>query len=204
MNTLVTEWPPVARSRTALGLLRGAATGLFVLQSCASCGQAQYPPRDACQRCLGSDLPWQEVDNRGTLKALTTIRLSNEPYFQGRLPWRIGLVASPLGLTLVAHLLPSCRPDEAVILSLRIDAAGRAVVVASPERVTYDATDSDDSHPLESDFISDPDGLTVRVTDGSSELGSEVAASLARRGAQVIQGSSEGAVNAAAVIDTTA
>jgi hypothetical protein len=144
------------------------------------------------------------VDNRGTLKAVTSIRYSNEPYFQERLPWQIGIVSSPLGVSMIAHLLPSCRPEEPVTLSLRIDAAGRPVLVASPEVV--DAADSEavpGLHPLPSDFISDPAGLTILVTDVTSELGQEVTESLLRRGARVIFGGSGDAEDADAVLDTT-
>jgi uncharacterized OB-fold protein len=196
MKAVISELPPPARSAAALGLLRGAASGRFMLQQCNECGKVQYPPRDACQRCLGSELPWHEVDNRGTLKAVTTVRLSNEPYFQDRLPWRVGIVSSDLGLSLIAHLLPSCRPEEPVTLSLRIDAAGRAVLVADSDREAMAGL-----RPLESDFLTDPAGMTILVRDGESELGREVAQSLLERGAQVVFADNGAAGDADAVVD---
>lgn len=202
MNANVSEGPPSARSSTALGLLRGAAKGLFMLQQCADCDKVQYPPRDACHHCLGSDLPWQEVDNRGVLKAETAIHVSNEPYFQERLPWQIGIVASDLGCSVIAHLLPSCRLDEEVVLSLRVDAAGRGVLVAEalnePEPTI---TEEHTKHPTEADFLTDPDGLRILITNGESELGQEVAESLRERGVQEIV-FEEHAKNVDAVLDT--
>ena len=53
--------PPEMRSRASLGLSAAAAEGRFALQVCADCGTVQYPPRDACQNCLSTDLPWQDV-----------------------------------------------------------------------------------------------------------------------------------------------
>jgi uncharacterized OB-fold protein len=203
MNALTDGLPPSGRSLAALGLLRGASAGLFMLQECSDCGTVQYPPRDACHRCLGSDLPWEMVENRGTLKAATVIRASNEPYFQERLPWRVGIVSSPLGMSMIAHLLPSCEVEQQVSLSLRFDAAGRAVVVASP---LDDGTSSEAEpglRPVESDFVDDPAGKVILVTDGSSDLGKEVTKALTERGAkQVIFDRSAG--NADFVVDTTA
>lgn len=200
MIDITSVLPPQARSMSALGLLRGAATGTFILQRCASCSQVQYPPRDACHRCLGAELSWEEVDNHGILKAVTTIRVSNEPYFQERLPWRIGIVSSEVGLSMVAHLLPSCRPEETVALSLRIDASGRAVLVAAGD--DDGAAAEPGLRPVESDFLTDPAGLTVLVTDGTTDLGREVARTLLERGAQVIFAGTGAAADADAVVDT--
>ncbi len=48
--------PPWARGRTALGMTAAAAEGRFELQVCERCAAAQYPPRDACHRCLSGRL----------------------------------------------------------------------------------------------------------------------------------------------------
>jgi uncharacterized OB-fold protein len=203
MNALTASLPPSGRSSTALGLLRGAAAGRFMLQECSACGKVQYPPRDACHRCLGSELPWHSVDNRGKLKAVTVIRASNEPYFQDRSPWRVGIVVSPLGISLIAHLLPSCQVERQVSLSLRIDAAGRAVVVASPLDDGTIRTAEPGVRPIESDFLDDPAGRVILVSDGTSELGKEVTKSLTERGAKqvIFEGSAE---DADYVVDTSA
>jgi hypothetical protein len=148
-------------------------------------------------------LPWEIVDNRGTLKAATVIRASSEPYFQQRLPWRVGIVASPLGVSLIAHLLPSCQVEQQVSLSLRIDAAGRAVVVASPLDDWAIRKTEPGWRPTESDFLDDPAGKTILVTDGTSELGKGVTRALTERGAKQVlfEGT---AADADFVVDTTA
>lgn len=203
MTVLSNTRPPAARSEAALGLLRGAAAGRFVLQQCADCSSVQYPPRDACHTCLGAELPWREVDPRGTLCATTTIRASNEPYFQERLPWTIGIIASLTGPSVIAHLMPQCVVGDPVVLGLRLDAAGRAVVVARPadgeptpvNAIANGATQADSSmdasgppetRPTGSDFFDNPTGRRVLVTDGCSNLGQSVVSALLERGASYV------------------
>lgn len=200
MKELLNTRPPAARSEAALGLLRGAATGRFILQQCADCSSVQYPPRDACHVCLGAELPWREVDPRGKLCAATTIHASNEPYFQERLPWTTGIVAALAGPSIIAHLLPQCVVGDPVVLDLRLDASGRGVVVARPAEVeltsvsvrgnaatltdsTVDAPGLLKTSPTESDFFDSPTGRRVLITDGCSDLGKVVVAALLERGA---------------------
>ena len=44
--------PPGGRSRVALGMTAAAALGRFELQVCRDCEAVQYPPREACHKCL--------------------------------------------------------------------------------------------------------------------------------------------------------
>lgn len=124
--------PPASRSRAALGLGVMAAQGRFGLQLCADCQAVQYPPRDACVKCLSNDLHWQDVDPAGTLLAETTIRVSPEPYFRERMPWRMGAVKLNAGPMLNCHLHGEVSRGDAVRLSLKLDKAGQGVLVALP------------------------------------------------------------------------
>ena len=54
LRTRQMNLPPWARGRTALGMTAAAAEGRFELQVCQRCGAVQYPPRDACHRCLSA------------------------------------------------------------------------------------------------------------------------------------------------------
>ena len=76
--------PPAARSRVALGLTAAAALGRFELQTCLECGAVQYPPREACHRCLSVKLQWRQQPYTGELLARTILFHSNEPYFRER------------------------------------------------------------------------------------------------------------------------
>lgn len=177
--------PPISRSTTAAGLLVGAVSGQFVLQECVECGTVQYPPRDACRHCLGGLMAWGEVDPAGTLIAETFIRSSNEPYFRERLPWRTGIVSSPLGIAVVCHLLPSCSVGEPVIMSLRLDEAGRAVVVASGDE-SMDSVTHNGSRPVANDFVSDLQGRTVILNEMESDLARAISEAALKRGARAV------------------
>src|SRR5262249_53202774 len=89
--------PQGERSRTAHGLTMAAAEGRFALQRCSDCGMVVYPPRDACPTCLSPRLPYREGDARGVLVAGTTVRVSTDPSFCERLPWRVGTVKLAFG-----------------------------------------------------------------------------------------------------------
>lgn len=56
LRTRQMNLPPYARSRVALGLTAAAAEGRFELQVCDDCGTTQYPPREACRKCLSTQL----------------------------------------------------------------------------------------------------------------------------------------------------
>ncbi len=52
LRTRLPTLPPGQRGRVALGMTAAAAEGRFELQQCDDCGAVQYPPREACHRCL--------------------------------------------------------------------------------------------------------------------------------------------------------
>ena len=92
LRTRAPTLPPDRRSRVALGLVRGAAQGRLELQRCGACGAVQYPPREACVRCLSQELEWTVMSGQGELVSETTLRHSQELFFRERVPWRLGLV----------------------------------------------------------------------------------------------------------------
>ena len=104
LRTRLPTLPPGARSRAALGLTAAAALGRFELQQCRDCQAVQYPPREACHRCLSIRLVWKIQSGKGELLAETQLHHSNDLFFRERLPWRLGLVRLECGPTVVAHL----------------------------------------------------------------------------------------------------
>ena len=100
--------PPTARSRITLRLTAAAAEGRFELQNCNECGAWQYPPREACERCLSVRLTWKPVDGRGELLSDTVVRHSNELYHRERVPFRVGLVRLQEGPMLLTLLHQDC------------------------------------------------------------------------------------------------
>lgn len=180
--------PPAAPSRQALALAVQAGRGRFALQVCAECGAVQYPPREACRACLGAALAWREVANGGTVIAETTIRISADPYFRRRTPWRTGLVALDCGPSVVAHLHGDVGAGERARLTLRLDKSGQAVMLALPAEDTPHMEDD----PQLREMTCDPKGRRVLVTDGRGAVGQAMARALLEAGAaQVFVGIAE-------------
>lgn len=125
--------PPAARSRCALGLTEAASAGRFALQVCRDCGAVQYPPREACRRCLSLELDWRDQSGEGELLAKTTLFHSYEAFFRERLPWQIGLIRLDSGVTVLAHLHADVKgKGMRVRVDARLDRSGSASLVALP------------------------------------------------------------------------
>ena len=153
--------PAARRSRAALGLTAAAALGRFELQVCAGCATVQYPPREACHRCLGVELPWRPQPGQGELICETALHHSFEPYFRERLPWRLGMVRLDCGPTVIVHLPASVPPAPCrVRIVARLDRSGQAALIAVPE--------AHDSSEAAADVCEDPHlrDLTASRTAG--------------------------------------
>jgi len=178
-RTTVPVLPPVARSRAALGLGVMAAQGRFGLQVCADCDAVQYPPRDACHRCLSDDLPWRDVDPSGRVLAETTIRVSPEPYFRARMPWRMGAVQLQAGPMMNCHLHGEVGRGDAVRMALKLDRAGQGVLVALPMKGSETMQDD----PVLRAMSSDPKHRRVLITDARAPVAMALVQALLAAGA---------------------
>lgn len=174
--------PPSSRSRAGLALSAIAATGRFALQACAECGRLQYPPRDVCGHCLGSELVWRDIAPIGQVIATTTVRTSIDPYFRERTPWRIATVVLDAGPIVVAHLHGDAPTDGPVRLELHLDKAGQAAFVAFPRQ---DTPNMQDDRQLR-EMTCDPKFRRVLVTDGRSAAGQAVVRALVQAGAGAV------------------
>lgn len=183
LRSRVPTLPPDRRSRTALGLARGAATGRLELQHCAGCGAVQYPPREACATCLSTELEWRPTDGQGELLADTLVRHSQELYFRERAPWRTGLIRLDAGVSVVAHLTEGCPAAPArVVVQAALDRSGQAVLVAGPAgRAPVLAEDA-----KLRDLTADPRGRKILVTDAKSPVGQAMVKALAEAGAELV------------------
>lgn len=175
--------PPRGRSRVALGLTAAAAEGRFALQVCAACGAVQYPPREACHRCLGMVLAWREQSGAGRLLAHTLLHHSHHPFFRKRVPWRLGLVQLDCGPTVLVHLHgAAAEPPARVRVGACLDRAGMAVLVGFPPE---DVPNMAEDRQLR-EMTCDPKLRQVLVTDGSTAVGQALVRELAAAGAQPI------------------
>jgi NAD(P)-dependent dehydrogenase (short-subunit alcohol dehydrogenase family)/uncharacterized OB-fold protein len=180
--------PPAGRSRVALGLTAAAALGYFELQVCVDCGAVQYPPREACHRCLAVNLKWRPQSGAGELISSTVLHHSHEPYFRDRLPWRIGLVRLDCGPTVLAHVPAGVLPAPCrVKIVARLDRAGQATLVATPTGHDISLGEADVLSDTQlRDMTCDPRQRAVLVTDGGTALGQALVRAFVSAGAQIV------------------
>jgi len=127
--------PSGRRSRVAHGLTLAAAAGRLELQECGACGTVQYPPREACCRCLSERLTWKMQSGAGELLARTVLHHSHDPYFVARLPWYVGLVRLDCGVSVVVHLPADApKPPARVWVGAHLDSGGAGVLVVMGTR----------------------------------------------------------------------
>jgi NAD(P)-dependent dehydrogenase (short-subunit alcohol dehydrogenase family)/uncharacterized OB-fold protein len=183
LRTRLPTLPPGSRSRVALGLTAAAAQGRFELQQCRECGSVQYPPREACQKCLSILVDWKLQAQDGLLLADTTLHHSNDLFFRERLPWRLGLVRLDCGPSVVAHLHGDvAHAPVRVRVAARLDRAGQAVLVALPMKETPHMADDRQLR----EFTCDPKHRKILVTDAKTAAGQALVRALADAGADLI------------------
>lgn len=174
--------PPEMRSRAAMGLTAAAAEGRLALQCCAACGTWQYPPRDACVECLGTDLPWQDLPHQGTVLAETTVQTSPRLYYRERMPWRMGTVKMAVGPVILAHLHPDVDVRAEIRMTARLDRSGQGVLVAMPTQPVPNTEDA----PLMRELSADPKHRRVLITDARAPNAPALARALKDAGASII------------------
>ncbi len=183
LRTRQMNLPPWARGRVALGITAAAAEGRFELQECQECGTVQYPPREACHKCLSASLRWREQPGEGNLLATTTLYHSNDMYFRERLPWRLGLVHLDAGPTLMVHMHGEVGEAPArVRVGARLDRAGQAVLIGFPNEGSAHMADD----KMLREMTSDPKFRKVLVTDGKTEVGQAIVRALVKAGADIV------------------
>lgn len=181
-RTKLPTLPPFSRSRKGIAFSAASAEGRFALQVCGGCGYVSYPAREACPDCWSMNLRWQDIDDRGTLLAETTLRTSINTYFRERMPWRIGTVQLDAGPTVLAHIHSDVRYKARVRMIARTDKSGQGVLFALPETETPNMADDKQLRTL----TCDPRHRRVLVTDGRTELGQRTARALADAGASKV------------------
>jgi uncharacterized OB-fold protein len=93
------------------------------------------PPRELCCVCLADQLEWRTTDSEhGEVLASTMLHHSHETAFRAALPIRVSLVRLDPGPTVVCFLAEGCDPGTRVRITASNDAAGRAVLTATPVR----------------------------------------------------------------------
>ncbi len=183
LRTRQMNLPPGNRGRVALGLTAAAAEGRFELQTCADCGAVQYPPREACCKCLSARLRWREQSGEGQLISTTTLHHSNDLFFRERLPWRLGLVHLDAGPSVMVHLHGEVADTPGPVrVGARLDRAGQAVLIGFPREGSEHMADD----KMLREMTSDPKFRKVLVTDGKTEVGQAIVRALVKAGADIV------------------
>lgn len=183
LRTRQMNLPPWARGRVALGMTAAAAEGRFELQVCKECSTVQYPPREACHKCLSPRLQWKAQSGQGTLLGTTTLHHSNDLFFRERLPWRMGLVHLDAGPSVIVHLHGEVGDAPSrVHVGARLDRAGQAVLIGFPENGSEHMADD----RMLREMTSDPKFRKVLVTDGKTAVGQALVQALVKAGAEIV------------------
>jgi NAD(P)-dependent dehydrogenase (short-subunit alcohol dehydrogenase family)/uncharacterized OB-fold protein len=183
LRTRQMNLPPWARGRVALGMTAAAAEGRFELQVCKDCSAVQYPPREACHRCLSPRLQWRAQSGDGQLLGVTTLHHSNDPFFRERLPWRLGLVQLDAGPSVIVHLHGEAgEAPSKVKVGARLDRAGQAVLIGFPAEGSEHMADD----RMLREMTSDPKFRKVLVTDGKTAVGQAIVQALVKAGADIV------------------
>jgi len=171
--------PSAVRSRTSLAFTAAAAEGRLSLQRCRTCNGVCYPARDACPRCWSLDLRWVDIPDGGALLTESTLYSSFNPYFQARLPWRVGTVRLDAGPVVLAHIHGAVPDRGRVRMIARTDNSGQGVLMALPDREVPNVTEDRQLRTL----TCDPRDRNVLITDASGAVGRAVAEAVAAAGA---------------------
>ena len=79
----------------------------LVAQHCEQCGHWQWPAREFCFQCHGSDLAWEEVQQSGTVYTYTVTYRAFHPWFQDQLPYGVAVVDLGNGIRMMANYFGS-------------------------------------------------------------------------------------------------
>jgi NAD(P)-dependent dehydrogenase (short-subunit alcohol dehydrogenase family)/uncharacterized OB-fold protein len=175
--------PPSGRSRVALGLTAAACLGRFELQVCRDCATVQYPPREACHRCLSLQLDWTLQSGEGELISQTTLAHSHDQYFRERLPWRLGMVRLDCGPTVVTHLHGDVAlAPTRVRVRAHLDRSGQAALIAMPAQELSIMTDDKQWREM----TCNPRNRKVLVSDVTTPTGQALVRALVSAGADTV------------------
>lgn len=97
------------------------AKGRLITTCCVRCGEAMFPPKPICPRCLSRNVDWQPVSPKGALYSYTVVHAAPE-IFAAEAPYAVGIADLEGGLRIAARVLgPSG--------SLKVGQTGRVVSV---------------------------------------------------------------------------
>jgi uncharacterized protein len=109
----------------------------LLAQRCPSCDRFVWYPREACPRCLGSDLPWSPLAGTGAIYSFNVMRKPGNPMMTDEVPYVIALVDLDEGVRVTTNIVgadpASLRCDQRVVVDWSLELAdGRRLPVFRP------------------------------------------------------------------------
>lgn len=92
-------WPTNLNCAATKRFWEGLRRRQFWARRCRDCDETFFPPRSHCPHCLGNNLEWVELSDRGTLHSWTEVNIAG-PRFDT--PYLLGLVDLSEGIGRIA------------------------------------------------------------------------------------------------------
>jgi uncharacterized protein len=106
--------PEPARYQDHQAFWDGTDAGQLLVQRCAECGTARWPPRILCGSCLSRESAWVPAPTTGALFSWTVVHHTTLPGFRDETPYAVGLVelVSEEGTLRMLGGIRGCPPEE--------------------------------------------------------------------------------------------
>jgi uncharacterized OB-fold protein len=105
----------------------------LVLQWCTACERPIHFPREACPRCLGTELEFRPAAGTGTIYALSEMPVPGNAGMAGRAPYLVALVDLDEGVRLLTTIVgddaAGAQVGSAVVVGWEPLADGRNLAV---------------------------------------------------------------------------
>jgi uncharacterized OB-fold protein len=92
----------------------------LVMPRCKFCDKLFFYPREACPRCLKSDIDWVPVSGMGRLHSFTVIHQPANAAFQPDTPYVYAMIQLDEGPRMISNLV-DCAPADAKV-DMRVSA----------------------------------------------------------------------------------
>jgi uncharacterized OB-fold protein len=112
-----------------------ANEGRLAIQRCQACGYYNHPPKPLCNRCLSSDLRFEDVSGDGTVWSFTVMHQKSIAGFENNVPYVTALVEldEQKDLLLVTNLLGVEAEDVKIGMRVRVSFQRLSDEIALPQ-----------------------------------------------------------------------
>lgn len=103
--------PQMPDSPLYQGYFEGLRENQLHIPKCTSCGTLQWPPRELCGNCQGSEFEQHEVPAKGEVYTYSVMYRAFHPWFSDKLPYSVVVVEVADGIRLLGRYVGS-DPEE--------------------------------------------------------------------------------------------